>query len=339
MSILIDQKYARLLPLEKPSLKNHGRYFLNFRCPLCGDSSKSASKKRGWFQYNSSRTGLNMTCYNCGAFMPFWAFLKYHYPMYYSEYIKEVFVEEKSFGRKPTLTAPSLPLCSEYDKLNLSKLKDLPEDHPAVKYLLNRKYKTKHFGDFYYCDNFNEWAHEQQPENFHKIEEDDPRILIPLYTRHKKIFAVCARTICGNSPKYVTMKFDEEHPKIFGLDTVDFSKTVLVLEGPLDSKLLPNAIAMVGATSGLSRLTEFFKKDQLIIIADNEKRNKFTVNYMRKALKLGFKVVIWPPNFPYKDINEAVVEGVSLKFILEMIKNGICEGYSGLVKLNFWKRC
>ena len=39
----------------------------------------------------------------------------------------------------------------------------------------------------------------------------------------------------------------DDVPKIFGLNRVDTSRTVYVVEGPLDSLLLDNAVAMAGA--------------------------------------------------------------------------------------------
>lgn len=48
--------------LPRPYVNVGGRY--NFRCPFCGDSKKSAIKKRGWWY---AGTDLSYYCFNCGA--------------------------------------------------------------------------------------------------------------------------------------------------------------------------------------------------------------------------------------------------------------------------------
>ena len=35
--------------------------------------------------------------------------------------------------------------------------------------------------------------------------------------------------------RYITIKIDEDAPKIFGLDTLDMTKPFYVVEGPIDS--------------------------------------------------------------------------------------------------------
>ena len=40
---------------------------------------------------------------------------------------------------------------------------------------------------------------------------------------------------------------DESKTKIFGLNRVDFNKTIYITEGPIDSFYIDNAIAMAGA--------------------------------------------------------------------------------------------
>ena len=39
-----------------------------------------------------------------------------------------------------------------------------------------------------------------------------------------------------------TIRIDEDSPKIYGLDTVDESKPIIAVEGPLDSLFINNAV-------------------------------------------------------------------------------------------------
>jgi len=55
----INEKALEYLPMQK--LKVGNKY--NFRCPFCGDSKKSATKKRGWW-YNDT---CSYHCFNCGT--------------------------------------------------------------------------------------------------------------------------------------------------------------------------------------------------------------------------------------------------------------------------------
>ena len=47
---------------------------------------------------------------------------------------------------------------------------------------------------------------------------------------------------------------DETQPKVYGLENVDFNKTVYVVEGPFDSTFVENSIAMCGADVSLASL-------------------------------------------------------------------------------------
>ena len=49
MSLLIDIKYISLLSPQLGKFKKKGDYLWNFRCPICGDSTKKKTKARGYF--------------------------------------------------------------------------------------------------------------------------------------------------------------------------------------------------------------------------------------------------------------------------------------------------
>lgn len=333
----VDIKYMRMLPLDQFEDMGNGRY--NFRCPVCGDSQQK-HKKRGWFiEYQGE---IFMKCFNCDYSSSFEYFIKTFFPIFYDDYKKECIQESGSFGRKiyaPTPTKSTFNVFGRsYNTLDLQRIGDLPDNHRAVTYLKSRKLKWKIVKDFYYTDEFGVWAHKKQPTMFTHSEGLDRRIVIPSYTKHGRIFMVSARALDGQSPKYLTLKFDENHPKLFGLERIDINKSILVTEGQFDSLLLPNSIAMSGAVSGLDKLTSLFVKSQLIIVPDNEPRNVDTCNFIETALRKGFRVVIYPSNFPYKDINEAVLDGVSVRDILTMFKDNIYSGLRGIVKIKTWRK-
>jgi hypothetical protein len=70
---------------------------------------------------------------------------------------------------------------------------------------------------------------------------------------------------------------DDSHPKIYGLDKVDWNKTVYIVEGPFDSMFIENSIAMVGADVDKSFFITNFETN-FVMIYDNEKEiNKLLI--------------------------------------------------------------
>ena len=54
--------------------------------------------------------------------------------------------------------------------------------------------------------------------------------------------------------RYITIMLDEDSPKVFGLDRVNETEPIYIVEGPFDSLFLDNSIAMAGVTLILGRL-------------------------------------------------------------------------------------
>ena len=99
--------------------------------------------------------------------------------------------------------------------------------------------------------------------------------------------------------RYITIMIDEDMPKVFGLDDVDFTKKYYVAEGPIDSLFLSNAVAMAGADGNAKGLEN---TENAVFIFDNEPRNKEIVARMEKCLDRGYKVCIWPKNVLQKNV-------------------------------------
>ena len=89
---------------------------------------------------------------------------------------------------------------------------------------------------------------------------------------------------------------DDEAPKIYGLDKINKSKPIYIVEGPFDSLFLENSVAMAG--SDLDPRT--FGWSDYIWVYDNEPRNREIVNRISKSIDRGDKVVIWPHNLQQK---------------------------------------
>lgn len=63
---------------------------INFRCPICGDSRKNTSKRRGWLKPSKHTGNYYFTCYNCGASMTFYDFLEEVDSVVFEEYKLEI---------------------------------------------------------------------------------------------------------------------------------------------------------------------------------------------------------------------------------------------------------
>jgi hypothetical protein len=336
MSLWIQQKYARLLPLQNAEYKG-GSSFINFRCTICGDSRKS-SKKRAWFLIRDG--GLKYHCYNCGYNSKFHYFLKEHFPHLYEEYLRE-YLQDSGFKTpsKPK-DEPNFFQATQVS-LDLQKVIELPINHQVNKYCENRNIPLSKIKDFYYSDNFYNWCKMKQPDNFEYEYDSDKRIIFPLIDRNGVIFGVQGRSIEGKEPKYLTMKFREDYPKVFGWDKLDLHQTVYVVEGPIDSLFLPNAIAVAGALSNIKDILKFIgvmKYENVVIVPDNERRNKQTCKFIEGVIKDGFSVVIWPESVTKKDINDLIISGMSEQKILDLIKGNCYKGIVASLKFNQWRR-
>ena len=160
--------------------------------------------------------------------------------------------------------------------------------------------------------------------------KDKERLILPFYKEDGTLFGIQGRSLDKGQIRYITLMFDKDHPKLFGLEKLDTSKTIIVVEGPIDSMFVNNAISMAGSDANLNKY-----KDNSIIALDNEPRNRDIVSKMAKYLDNGFKVVIWPEKIKEKDMNDMFLAGISPDYV---IRNNVYSGLTGKIKLNQWKK-
>jgi hypothetical protein len=224
------------------------------------------------------------------------------------------------------------PVFSQKD-FNLSKISELNTTHPARQFLDNRRIPVKYLGELYFAEKFKEWTNSQK-QTFDNLDNDEPRIIIPL-KNHEKIFGFQGRSINPKSKlKYITIILDDNHPKIYGLDKIDWNKTVYVVEGPFDSMFIDNSIAMVGADIDKMFFVSNFETE-FVMVYDNEKRNKQIVDRMEKSISWKFPIVIWPDIIQQKDINDMILSGLNVQSMLE---SNVYSGLQAKTKLTSWKK-
>lgn len=313
------------------------------RCPLCLDSTKNPRKTSFEF-FPSKRGGYMCHCHRCGASIAFKTFLKVHHPDIFSSYTYDRFIEEKE-DKANAIKGDSI---LDYKKpkretkqgilSGVKRISQLPAGHMAREYVVGRQLPTTAHAKLYFAENFSKWINGLIPEKFEKPPKLDPRLVIPLIDRKGDVFAVQGRALAKQEPRYITIRFDDEMPKIFGLESVDPNKRVYVVEGPIDSLFIPNAVAMTGSSCSVERLQEIVgcDKDRLVFLMDNQPRHKEVCKRIEYLLGEGYKVSLWPHTIKEKDINDAVLAGVSN--IQKIIDDNIVSGLSGQLKFSKWRK-
>jgi hypothetical protein len=130
---------------------------------------------------------------------------------------------------------------------------------------------------------------------------------------------------------------NEEAPKIFGLDTIDRTKPVYIVEGPIDSLFLDNACAMAGSGISNESIGKIGTED-IVFVFDNEPRNKEIVGLIEKRINTGYNVAIFPDYIEEKDINDMVLAGREVEEIQSIISNNVFNGLGAKTRLSEWRK-
>jgi hypothetical protein len=246
-------------------------------------------------------------------------------PTLHKQYTLEKFKEGHT-GRGFVVEAPKF----EFTKPVFKKRLDLPKasEIPAAReYLEKRKLNPE---KFYFADKFKEWTNSQK-QTFDTISRDESRIIIPMYDRDNNLIGFQGRSLVPNSVKYITVMLDEEAPKIYGLNEVNEQLPIYVVEGPFDSTFVNNSVALCGSDGDLG----YFEGSNVILVYDNEPRNREIVNRIGKCISRGQSVVIWPSGIIEKDINDMVLSGLN---VMDVLKSNTYSGLEAKIKFNNWKK-
>lgn len=334
----IDEQYINYLSsrLEKFSWERVGSV-AKFRCPLCGDSKKSANKRRGHFFYDSKEDVFRFKCHNCNE-MSGWAFefwLKKFDERLYDEYNLEKFKSQGGGSAQqalpslrkqpaPTQTVRIGSLVAKRDESLLGgmlRIDQLPSTHIARQYVENRKIPESAFERLFYTKHFRTdlMSFETDPEKQVHI-PDDERLVIPFWTQDGRMKIVQGRAFDKNAYlRYSTVKPRHEDTKVYGEDIINRQKTVLCVEGPIDSLFLPNCVATADA--------DLLSAQADIYIPDNQYRNREVCIGIQKMIDKGVKIVLFPPHVPWKDINDMVKDGnMTQTELFKLIASNVYQG-------------
>lgn len=349
MSLYQDISYLNRISsrLEKFKCKRTNKLW-TCRCPRCGDSTKNSNKTRGYFYPSLPKAGqepcLIYKCHNCGVPLPFPAFLHDFDKPLYNEYRLERYRENNSQSNFSIKKDETQELMEKIHTLKTNKsivddlksVKQLSENHPVKQYVQKRKIPEYMWDKIFYAPKFFEWA-KKNTEKFDSIKfGEHPRLVIPWYNAENEIIAYTARCFGKEDPKYFKIILNEDEEIIYGQDKLDHSKQIYVLEGPVDAMFL-NAIAVGNA------ILQTYINKEAIYIPDADIRNIEVVKNVERMIELGLKVCMMPQHIPgigkYKDINDLVIDGMSIDDIITLIENNTHQGLEAKMYFTSWKRC
>jgi transcription elongation factor Elf1 len=341
MALFDDIKYLRLLSPKLERFTQKSEYLWNFRCPICNDSHKNKFKARGYVYRRKS--DLFYTCHNCGESSSFGNFLKTSDASLYRQYQLDRYKNESGgnvkkpdfsiLNQKTSFTNRDTPAAVN---LGIPSIEELSVDDTVRRYITDRRIPKDRLNQIFYARNFKSFIDDIFPDNG-KTLYDEPRIVFPFYDEKKNLLGVQGRALNNSSRiKYITIKASEDAKKVYGIDRVDVSKPIYVVEGPIDSLFLSNSIATMDAS--LYKIATVFGDHNYVFCFDNEPRNPEICRHLRKTIDMGKKVCIWPKNIKEKDINEMIMHDFSPAQIQSIIDSNTFENLSAMLEYSNWSK-
>jgi transcription elongation factor Elf1 len=342
MSLPIESKYVRLISSRLRNFKQKKDYLWNFSCPICGDSQKNKTKAIGYVFPKGNN--LFYRCHNCGVSISVGNFIKAVDESLYKEFVLEKYKSGETNNTRSANTILNIP-SPRFDKLDKQKVFEhaewvdkLPSGHFCLVYCVKRQIPSNILSKLLFTPHYKQFCDTLVP-NHGKTIVDDARLVIPFYDEYNELIAVSGRALeTGDKTlRYITLRTNDSQDKlIFGIDRVDLNQTVKIVEGPVDSLFLKNCIA--SGDANLVLCADAISSDKIVLIFDNEPRNKEIVKMMQNAIGLKYDVVIWPDTIGGKDINEIILSGKSQDEIEEIISSNTFRGIEAQLKFNMWKK-
>lgn len=334
-SWIISQIYENFF--DGPIKETNGQ--LNFRCPFCGDSKKSRSKRRCWY-YKTSEGQLSNSfyCFNCGKTGTGFDLVaqlkgcsvKEVKKQYYLFLKKSNGADFKEVLSKPKQLSPNsskkIVLSGEIeeksDELNiLSSWTELTDD--CKKYLKSRRV-------------FEAPGFDKSQSLYYDKETD--RIVFPWRENGKIEYYQYRALRKWQSPKYLFPRGLKK--RIYGLDKVDeYLPFVCFTEGLLDSVWVKNCVAVGGifpTAEQLNILKEKFFGCDLIWFSDNYWVDEASKKEVLKRVKEypRMKIFKWQKGCEFKDINEWICSDGNLKRFWDedfIVKNSMTLGQASVM--------
>ena len=320
----IEEKVQRILNSKFARDSFHKRQIdhysdrINFACPFCGDSLRDPRKKR----FNIYLNSLSCHCFNCNHHSGINSFLKQfdeELSMEDKIQVHEIQQTSKKFERRISTNQSSFAF-QLLDKLAV------PKSVLFGMLKLITPYKSKECSDYLNsrCISIKQWKHfaynEKTKELYilninsndriigMQIRQLDPnskksryltRSLSKIYSDifNKDIAMLIERLLKSmeNGDKYIMEEDGIENIQanldrlsgLFNIMNVDMNSPLTIVEGPIDSLSLTNAIALQGAT----KLNNYFDDLKMVrFLFDNDKVGK---EHSLNKIKVNKKIFLW----------------------------------------------
>ena len=336
--LYLDLKYVNFLSTQLDRFAKKSEYIWNCRCPFCGDSQASKYKARGYIY--KKKDALFYKCHNCGFGTTLRNLLKFVDQNLYDQYSMENYSLHHTENAilKPK-EQPKEPEKKKFKELDLPTITSLKKTHYAFEYVSSRKIPKEFYSYLYLCEDFETWACKITDGSYGEKYRgnDEPRLIIPFYDRFGGLIAIQGRALIPSKLRYITIKLQEDAEKLFGLERWNKNKPAYLLEGPIDSLFLPNALAMAGSVAAvIDSIVE--DKTKMTVVMDNERSNREIVFRMLQFADKGYNVCVWPTSTKEKDINDLILSGLTQAEVKSIIDKNTFNGLSAILNINGWKR-
>lgn len=331
----LDRQFINLAAGSLERLRWSGTRTATCRCPFCGDSKKRKSKTRGYFFARDG--GYLFKCHNCGISMGLLGVLEKIDPSLAQQYrfswMRTKAPERKVVATKAQDDEPTPRAMAVLERCLGQRCDALPTRHPAVQYLSGRGLPRTTWGRFRHCEDFRALG-----DLFEKRVPDEPRLVIPFHENGRFVGLQGRSYDRDPEIKYITLKVDPEHRLVYGIDDLDLERKFYVLEGPIDSMLIPNACA-TQSVSNMANLPDRLERNpNAVFVPDNQPMNREVCALMDNLLRRGKTVVVWPRNWEEKDVND-MVGSRGISEVMRVLSENAVSGLQGQVCLTAWRRC
>jgi len=336
MSLWIDIKYISIAGIRLDRFKKKSDKLWNFRCIYCGDSKRDKNKARGFLFVH--KNSVFFKCHNCSHSTNLYKFLEHLDVSLANAYKLEKFTQNSSntviFKNESKLETVQNKTRNSLIDIGLIPLSEMNEASTAMNYAKSRKIPKDRYEDLYYAKDMRVLAKLNSEYEGRIFQEE--RLVIPFYDKVGNLSGVTGRALGNSNRRYIAIRITN-YPMIYGLKYIDPTKVIYILEGAFDSMFVENGIAVGG--SDMKRALNSFSKSQVVLVYDNEPRNKEIVKAMERMIYYGYKLVIYPKSWTYKDINESVINGISQNEIMKILYTNTHQDLSLKLAIRDWKKC
>lgn len=350
MSMMLDLQYVGYIVNRLRKCTSVKTDVWSSHCPHCDGSTTNPNKKTF---YIYPKDGKLMTyCHCCQTTKEMKWFLFEFDRHLFKEYCKQEYLDQrpskttlnktktvrKDFLDVKIKTAPSGSTIDYRAILANSpfvSLLDLPDNHKTKVYLRSRMIPESKWERLAYIKNMSEIC-TYFPDYVNLEKSSDDRLVFPIINAQNELVGASCRSLNKhNLQRYIELSFKTDADMIFGLERLDVTKKVYIVEGAFDACLLDNAISICGlALHGISKIG--IPKDNLVLIPDRQPKHKNVVKAIEKMVEAGYAVCLMPETYYNKDLNDMLING---EITIDKMKTEVDKNtYQGLrAKLFFSK--